>query len=57
MIQACREYYDGNTNEMKFIDDFEKNYRSEDAIVWYLKRSFVYKLITKALRTRDMDLL
>ncbi|CAF2027335.1 unnamed protein product [Rotaria magnacalcarata] len=34
MIQACREYYDGNTNEMKFIDDFEENYRSEDAIVW-----------------------
>ncbi|CAF1406360.1 unnamed protein product [Rotaria magnacalcarata] len=56
MIQACREYYDGNTNEMKFIDDFEENYRSEDAIVWYLKRSFVSKLITKALRTQDIDL-
>ncbi|CAF2080537.1 unnamed protein product [Rotaria magnacalcarata] len=57
MIQACKEYYDGNTNEMKFIDEFENNYRSEDAIVWYWKRSFLYKLINKALRTHDIDLL
>ncbi|CAF1314681.1 unnamed protein product [Rotaria sordida] len=57
MIQECTEYYDGNTKEMKFIHNFEKNYRSEDAIVWYSKRSFLYKLINKALRTQDIDLL
>ncbi|CAF3117210.1 unnamed protein product [Rotaria socialis] len=57
MIQACKKYCDGNTIEMEFIDAFENNYRSEYAIGWYLKRSFLYKLINKALRTHDIDFL
>ncbi|CAF2810913.1 unnamed protein product [Rotaria sp. Silwood2] len=57
MIQICRQYYRGNTTETKLINDFEQNYRSEDAIHWYSKQSFLYKLINKALRTEDIDLL
>ncbi|CAF2988578.1 unnamed protein product, partial [Rotaria sp. Silwood2] len=57
MIQMCKEYYRGNTKEMKLIQEFEQNYRAEDAIRWYSKQSFVYKLINKALRTEDVDLL
>ncbi|CAF4207608.1 unnamed protein product [Rotaria sp. Silwood2] len=57
MTQICKEYYRGNTKEMKLIQDFELNYRSEDAIRWYSKQSFVYRLINKALRTEDIDLL
>ncbi|CAF3721502.1 unnamed protein product [Rotaria sordida] len=57
MIQICKDYYRGNTNEMKLINQFEKNYQSKDAILWYSKQSFIYKLINKALRTEDIDLL
>ncbi|CAF1679201.1 unnamed protein product, partial [Rotaria sp. Silwood1] len=57
MIQICKEYYRGNTKQMKLIYDFEKNYQSTDAIRWYSKQSFVYKLINKALRIEDIDLL
>ncbi|CAF3809661.1 unnamed protein product, partial [Rotaria magnacalcarata] len=57
MIQICKQYYRGNTKEMKLIEEFEKNYQSRDAIRWYSKQSFVYKLINKALRTEDTDLL
>ncbi|CAF2658808.1 unnamed protein product [Rotaria sp. Silwood2] len=57
MIQICKEYYRGNTKEVKLVQEFEQNYRSEDAIHWYSKQSFVYKLINKALRTEDIDLL
>ncbi|CAF1384583.1 unnamed protein product [Rotaria sordida] len=57
MIQICKAYYRGNTKEMKSIQEFEQNYRSEDAICWYSKESFLYKLINKALRTEDIDLL
>ncbi|CAF4480491.1 unnamed protein product [Rotaria sp. Silwood2] len=57
MIQICKEYYRGNTKHMKLIREFEENYRSEDAIRWYSKQSFVYKLINKALRIEDIDLL
>ncbi|CAF1285428.1 unnamed protein product [Rotaria sordida] len=57
MIQICKEYYRGNTKELKLIYDFEQNYQSKDAIRWYSKQSFIYKLINKALRIEDIDLL
>lgn len=30
---------------------------ADDAIVWYSKQSFVYRLVNKALRTEDIDVL
>ncbi|CAF1324699.1 unnamed protein product [Rotaria sp. Silwood1] len=57
MIQICKDYYRGNITEMKHIQEFEQNYRSEDAIRWYSKQSFIYKLINKALRIEDIDFL
>ncbi|CAF1048993.1 unnamed protein product [Didymodactylos carnosus] len=55
MIQKCREYYSNNTKQQKLIEEFERTYRSNDAIRWYTKQSFVYKLINKALRTEDVE--
>jgi len=55
MIETCRNYYRGHTQQMKLIDKFEKEYRPEDAIRWYSEQSFVYKLVNKALRTGDYD--
>jgi len=43
MVNTCRDYYRGNLTELKNIDDFDKTYRSEDAIPWYTKETFVYK--------------
>ena len=43
MINACRHYYRGNVTETRNIDDFERDYRSADAIPWYTKETFVYK--------------
>ncbi|CAF1082646.1 unnamed protein product [Rotaria sordida] len=57
MIEICKEYYYGNTKEMKTIYEFERYYQSKDAIFWYSKQSFIYKLINKALRIEDIDLL
>ncbi|CAF2976076.1 unnamed protein product [Rotaria sp. Silwood2] len=57
MIKKCKQYYCGNTKEMKSIYEFEQNYESKDAIFWYSKQSFIYKLINKALRIQDIDLL
>mgnify|MGYP001068459397 CR=1 FL=1 len=55
MIVTCRNYYRGNNNELKLIDHFEQQYRSQDAIRWYSEQSFVYKLVNKALRIGDYD--
>lgn len=57
MITKCRLYYRGNQKEMKNIDDFEENYKPNEAIKWYTRDSFLYKLINKALRTEDIDAL
>ncbi|CAF3958648.1 unnamed protein product, partial [Adineta steineri] len=57
MIEKCRLYYRGNKKELKNIEDFDKNYSINDAIRWYTKDSFIFKLINKALRTEDVDAL
>ncbi|CAF1019426.1 unnamed protein product [Rotaria sp. Silwood1] len=57
IIQLCKEYYHGNTKEIKLINEFEENYQTQDAIHWYLKQSFISKLINKALKIEDIDFL
>ncbi|CAF0837435.1 unnamed protein product [Rotaria sordida] len=57
IIESCKDYYYGNTKEIELINEFEQYYQPEDAIRWYSKQSFVYKLINKALKTKDIDFL
>ncbi|CAF4085427.1 unnamed protein product, partial [Rotaria sp. Silwood1] len=57
MIQQCYLYYRHNLTQMKNIADFEVNYQSSNAIRWYTSDSFMYKLINKALRTEDIEVL
>ncbi|UJR18575.1 hypothetical protein I4U23_005482 [Adineta vaga] len=57
MISKCRDYYRGNEAELATIAEFEETYVSSEAIPWYTRESFVYKLINKALRTEDVDAL
>ncbi|CAF1200789.1 unnamed protein product [Rotaria sordida] len=57
MITICRNYYRENLAELANIDDFDKTYKSVDAILWYTKDTFVNKFINKALRTEDIDVL
>ncbi|CAF4739684.1 unnamed protein product [Rotaria sp. Silwood1] len=57
MLTHCQAYYRGNPVELKNIAEFRKNYKPEDAIFWYSKQIFVYRLVNKALRTEDIDVL
>ena len=45
MVNTCRNYYRGNLTELANIDDFDRNYKSADAIPWYTKETFVYKWV------------
>ena len=56
MIKQCRRYYRGDNYEQEKIDKFEANYTSKDAIRWYTRDSFVYRLLNKALRTRNVEI-
>ncbi|CAF0810078.1 unnamed protein product [Adineta ricciae] len=57
MLNICRAYYRGNKREMKNIDEFEQTYTANQAIHWYTRNSFIFKLINKALRTEDVEAL
>ncbi|CAF1166905.1 unnamed protein product [Rotaria sordida] len=57
MLDKCREYYALNKTEMKKIEQFELTYTEDKAIEWYTRDAFVYRLVNKALRTEDVELL
>ncbi|UJR18119.1 hypothetical protein I4U23_005019 [Adineta vaga] len=39
------------------IDEFQQNYTSDTAIRWYTRDCFLYRLLNKALRYQDFDML
>jgi len=43
MVTTCRNYYRGNLTELANIEEFDRTYKSADAIPWYTKETFVYK--------------
>jgi hypothetical protein len=57
MIDYCRTEYKTNSAMLKQIDDFEENYKPEDAIQWYTKDSFLYRLLNKLIRTENINAL
>ncbi|UJR16983.1 hypothetical protein I4U23_003881 [Adineta vaga] len=55
MIDVCRSYYRNQQRDQLLINEFEEKYQSKNAILWYSKESFLYKMVNKALRTEDID--
>ncbi|CAF1512603.1 unnamed protein product [Adineta steineri] len=57
MLNKCRENYSFDTVQLEKIDEFQQHYSREKAIEWYIKDCFLYRLLNRALRTEDIDLL
>ncbi|CAF0920693.1 unnamed protein product [Adineta steineri] len=57
LINICKNIYANNLNELNLIKEFEDNYRLNQAIWWYTRESFLYRLLNKALRINNIDLL
>ena len=55
MLDVCRHYYRNNEAELKKIEKFKNTYKSNDAIQWYTKGSFIYRLINQILRTENLQ--
>jgi tetratricopeptide (TPR) repeat protein len=55
ILQKCREYYRDNKNEMKNIDEFDRKYTHDQAMWWYTKDTFLFRLVNKALLTEDIE--
>ncbi|CAF4846317.1 unnamed protein product, partial [Rotaria sp. Silwood1] len=54
LIDQCRLYYNGNQSQLTKIDEFERDYNPTDAVRWYTKSCFLFRSLSKALRTEDL---
>ncbi|CAF3414826.1 unnamed protein product [Rotaria sp. Silwood2] len=57
MVEFCREHYADNALELDNIKEFEDNYDPQKAVWWYTRDTFLYRLLNKALRVQDIDVL
>ncbi|CAF3478756.1 unnamed protein product, partial [Rotaria sp. Silwood2] len=55
LINECRRCYAKNESEIKKIDEFETMYTCDEALRWYTRDCFLFRLINRALRTRNID--
>ncbi|CAF1219889.1 unnamed protein product [Didymodactylos carnosus] len=56
LINLLKDYYDGKEEELKTLQKFEINYTKDKAMWWYTRPIFLYRLINKALRQNNIEL-
>lgn len=52
-LKECRAIHQGNPSQLAKIDEFEDTYRAEDAIHWYTRPCFLFRIINRALRLAE----
>jgi tetratricopeptide (TPR) repeat protein len=57
LIKMCKEYYEGNENEISFMKKFSQSYKSEEAIAWYMRGSCLHRLLSRAFNDHDLSVL
>ncbi|CAF2636145.1 unnamed protein product [Rotaria sp. Silwood2] len=57
LLQQSFLVYSKNEKVQKKIHEFYRTYQAKDAIVWYTKDCFLFRLFNQACRTDDIDLL
>ncbi|CAF1215602.1 unnamed protein product [Adineta ricciae] len=54
MLDFCREQYAGNEIQLKLIDEFEHDFRPDEAVRWYTRqKTFLFKMLFRAFRLPD----
>ncbi|CAF2083103.1 unnamed protein product [Rotaria magnacalcarata] len=57
LVEFCKDEYADNEHELEIISDFKRSYKSRKALWWYTRDTFVYKMLNKALRIQNTELL
>ena len=52
-LKECRTIHRGNPVELRRVLEFEQTYRASDAVHWYTKPCFLFRIINRALRSGD----
>ncbi|CAF2167062.1 unnamed protein product [Rotaria magnacalcarata] len=53
----CKEIYKEDKTEIEIIKEFECSYESSKAVWWYTRECFTYKMLNRALRTLNGDII
>ncbi len=57
LISMSKQIYKKNKHQLDTINEFDKKYSPGLAIWWYTRDSFLSRLLNKALRTQNIDML
>ncbi|CAF0957788.1 unnamed protein product [Adineta steineri] len=57
LATCCREPFADNPIELHVISEFEHNYDPQNAIWWYSRECFTYKMLNQALRIMNADVI
>ena len=57
LITSLKDYYKNQVSQLSVIEEFERTYRPSDALRWYTRDSFVYRLLNRALRRFNIELM
>ena len=57
LVARCNKTYKGNDSELAIVSEFNRKYSMNKALWWYTRESFVYRMLNKALRVQNIDVL
>ncbi|CAM4887127.1 unnamed protein product [Rotaria socialis] len=57
LIALCKKKYKDNRKELTNVREFQNTYKADQALFWYTRESFLYRMLNKALRVQDTRLL
>jgi hypothetical protein len=57
MLEICKAKFASNTTQLTKIDIFEKTYVAKNAINWYTKDCFLYRLLNESLQIESIDVI
>ena len=57
LLKECRREYQDDETELIKIREFEETYHAANVIAWYTRDAFLYRLLNRALRTRDISII
>jgi tetratricopeptide (TPR) repeat protein len=57
LINLCEQEYKENKGELTIIHEFQQNYSASRTLRWYTRESFLFRMLNKALRTQNLDVL
>ncbi|UJR17138.1 hypothetical protein I4U23_004034 [Adineta vaga] len=56
-IETLKNYYQDNKCTLCMLEKFDSECKSEDAILWFTRDTFLYRLLNQALRQHNIEVM